>query len=507
MVLLGTKMARNLNIYREKNFSKGYNDRVQPEHLPSGYLADALNCFIRTDQIVKRNGYTLIADDLGSAACQGMKGVRFADGTKRVYAVFNGVVYKWTGSGSWASLSGTLNTTGYVDIVVANNAVYFFDGTNTVVKVSSSDVLSTVAAIPIGKYARWFHNSLYVAGVTATPNRMRVSNLGDPEDFSAGTTATIDVNPNDGDFITGLNELKDELLIFKTQRVWSLTGFGTSTLTLSNLNERLNGFGTPSHRSIVNTGKDVIYLSFLGDVPHFRSISQTRYGTIIENGIVSNAIETTMGALNKAALDMVAGVFDGRNLWYGVPDASSTYNDKVVMLDVITGGWVRHSGIHASCWDVFAVSNTTQLYFGEASADSKAYVFSTATSDNGAAINFQVISRRYGGDVPESKKKWKYFYITALESGDYDLTVDYAKDGFTYDNLGTMNLAGTGAIFNNIILDTSKLGATDIKRKRFNIPKSIGYYTQFKLHDSSATSVVTIRDWEVLFLPRNIREV
>lgn len=500
-------MASNLNIYRETNFSKGYNDKTQPEHLPKGYLADALNCFIRTDEIVKRNGYTIIGNDLGTSANQGLKGVRFADGTKRIYGVFGGAVYSWSGSGSWTSLGGTLNSTGYVDIVVANNSVYFFDGTNTVVKVNSSNTLSTVAAIPIGKYARWFHNSLYVTGVSASPNRMRISNLGDPEDFSAGTTATIDVNPNDGDYITGLNELKDELLIFKTQRVWSLTGFGTSTLTLSNLNERLTGFGTLSHRSIVNIGNDVIYLSFFGDIPHFRSIKRTRFGTLVEGGIVSNAIETTMNGINKAAVDICSGVFDGRNLWYAIADGASSYNNKVVMLDTITSGWVRHSGINAASWDVFGIGNTVQLYFGEASGDGKAYVFDTSTSDNGTAINFQVISRRYGGDVPEAKKKWKYFYVTAEETGNYDLTVDYAKDGFTYSNLGTLNLSGTGSIFDTIILDTSKLGSTDVKRKRFNLPKVVGYYIQFKIYDTSATSVITIRDWEVLMAPRNIREI
>ena len=499
--------AGKLSIYRETNFSKGYNDKVQPEHLPKGYLADALNCFIRTDQIVKRNGYTAIGSDIGSDACQGMRGVQFADGTKRMYAVFGGDVHSWTGSGSFTNLGGTLNTSGYVDIVVANNAVYFFDGTNTVVKVASNNTLSTVAAIPIGKFARWFHNSLYVSGVSGTPNRVRISNLGDPEDFSTGTTATIDVNPNDGDYITGMNELKDELLIFKTQRVWSLTGFGTSTLTLSNLNERLSGFGTLSHRSIVNTGKDIIYLSFLGDIPHFRSINQTREGTLIDAGIISDAIETTMSALNKAALDMVAGVFDGRNLWYAVPNASSTFNNKVLMQDTLTRGWVRHSGISASAWDVFAIGSTVQLYFGEASADGKAYVFDTSTSDNGTAIAFQVISRRYGGDMPETKKKWKYLYITAEESGNYDLTVDYAKDGFTYDNLGTMNLSGTGSVFNTIILDTSKLGSTDVKRKRFNLPKVVGYYFQHKIYETSTTASVKIRDWEVLFFPKTIREV
>jgi hypothetical protein len=500
-------MNNSLRIYRENDFSKGMNDTLPAEHLPPGYVADALNCFIRSQEIVKRTGYTRIADDLGSNACQNMKGVRFADGTKRIYAVFNGVVKSWTGSGNWVSLGGTLATTGYVDIVVANNAVYFFDGANTVVKVTSGNVLSTVAAIPKGSGAKWYHNMMFVFGVTSAPNDLRISNIGDPEDFTTGTATTIAVNANDGDYITALGELNDELIVMKTQRIFSVSGFSTSTLTVTNLNIKLSGVGTIAPQSLVTTGNEMYYMGFLGDVPHIRFLQRTRFGTIVDGGVASAAIETTMRGLNKAALNLCAGVYDGRNLWYAVADGSTAYNNKVIMMDAMTKGWVRHSGINASCWTVFAIGTTSELYFGEASADSKAYVMSTATSDNGSAINFQVISRRYGGEMAESKKKWKYLYVTAKETGNYNMTVDYAKDGFTYDNLGTINLAGSGTQFDSVILDTSRLGSTDIKRKRFPIPKTVTFYTQYKMYDTSATSSITIRDWEILYFPKHIREV
>src|SRR3990167_5980887 len=149
-------MAHRLSILREQTF-RGYNDTLAPEFIPREYVADALNCFIRTKEIVKRNGYTIVADDWGANACQGLKGVRFADGTKELLSVFNGIVYKWTGSGNWATVSGTytLSTSANVEIVVANNNVYFFDGTNTVPKYNGT-TMSTVSAIPIGNAAVWF---------------------------------------------------------------------------------------------------------------------------------------------------------------------------------------------------------------------------------------------------------------------------------------------------------------------------------------------------------------
>lgn len=500
-------MSHNLQIYREQLFGKGYNDKLAPEFIPRGYVADALNCFIRTEEIVKRTGYTIVANDVGSAAIQGLKGVRFANATKEMLMVANGIAYKWTGSGNWTDIGGTytLSTTAQVDIVVANNNVYFFDGTNTPVKYNGTTG-STVAAIPVGSFAKWFHNMLFVAGISTLPNRARISALGDPEDFTGGITATLDINPNDGDYITGLGILKDELFIFKTQRVWSITGFGTAALTLSNLNERLTGFGTLSHRSIVNTGNDLLYLGFLGDIPHIRSLRRTREATIVDGGIMSDDIESTMNGMSKSSLTTVAGIFDGRNAWFGYTVSGGSTNNRAVMIDMVTKGWTRHTGINASVWESFTISSTPQVYFGEASADSKVYVMDTSTSDNGTAINFQVDTRRYGGDKPEAKKKWKYLYVSAEEIGNYDVTIDYSKDGFTFGNLGTFNLSGTGAIFDNIILDTSKLGGTDVKKDRFYIPKTISYYTQFRFSDTSATSSIRLRDWEVLSLPRNIRD-
>lgn len=492
--------------YREMSFIKGMNDTVPSEHLQRGYLADALNCFIRTDQIVKRHGYTIIGDDLGSNACQALKGVRFADGTKRIYGVFNGEVKSWTGSGGWTNLGGSLDTSIYVEIVVANNAAYFFDGIHTVVKVDSANTLSTVAAMPIGTGAAWFHNMLFIYGIPGAGNDVRISNLGDPENHTTGTATTISVNPNDGDYITGFGDLNDELIVFKSQRVWSITGFGTTTLTVTDLNLKVSGNGTIAPRSIVSTGNELYYINHVGDVPHIRKLSRTRFNTIVDGGIVSKDIETTMSGLNSSAIGKTAGIFDGRNLWFAVPNGSSVFNNKVIMLDTITGGWVRHSGINASCFDLFTIGSEPEMYFGEASADSKAYVFNTSTSDNGSAIEFQVVSRRYGGEYPEFKKKWKYFYVTAQESGDYDVNISYATDGFSFNSLATLNLAGTGAIFGSIILGSSRLGSTDIKQERYSLPKIVRRYIQFKLNETSTDSSVAIRDWEVMMFPKSYRE-
>ena len=117
-------------------------------------------------------------------------------------------------------------------------------------------------------------------------------------------------------------------------------------------------------------------------------------------------------------------------------------------------------------------------------------------------IDFKVWAYTQSEGTLSYRKKLVEYY----NRNNYNVTVDSSKDGFTYDNLGTLNLTGTGAVFDSIVLDTSKLGETDVKHVTFNIPKAIAYYIQFKMYDISATSVVNIRNFETLSIPRHVRE-
>lgn len=514
--ILTNMQLNQLNVIRDYGFQKGYNDTIPAEQLTAGFLADAQNCFIRTQEIVKRTGYSKLGADIGlNQACQGMRGIRFASGTKELIAVFNGSIYKNTGSGNWSLISGgsgVLSTTAQVWLEPANNNVYFFDGTSTVQKYDGSSI-SAVSAIPKGTGARWFHNILCVWGISGTPNNMQLSDLGNPENFSTGISTTIGISPNDGDYIITCEffsesgsavTAEDILVIFKSRGTWALSGFGTTSLTVSNMGKRFPT-GCVALKGTCVTGSEILYLSFQGDIPHIRSLRRSPFGAIIDGGIKTANIETTMRGLNTSAVNTAVFRFDGRNIWCNVADGSNTTNNKVLMLDTITNGWVHHTGINAADMDMFTLGSKPQIFFGEATAKSAGYVMDTSTSDDGNPIAFSITSRRYGLNLPEVTKKWRYIYIAPKETGNYNLTVDFAVDGFTYQNLTTLNLAGSGSIFDNIILDTSRLGSTDVHRRRFSFPNLNNYYMQIKMHETSTVSSVNIRDWELLYFPRHWR--
>ena len=508
----------NLFIIRESLFGKGYNDKLSPEFIPKGYMADILNGVITDERITKRTGYSLRGNDTGDTPILGLQGIRQADGTRRLYKFADNSggteteIWEWTGSGNWTSLDQTLFATQGNDVncTVAENVVHCFNGADTPVIITPGSPGSAAAAgdsnYPAGAFSAWFHNFHFVAGVSSLPNRLYWSDLDDSDDFTNGVTGSVDINPNDGDVITGLSVLGNELIIFKKNRIWSLTGFGTSTFDVANVNERITGFGTASHRSIVNVGNDLYFLTHVGGVPEFRSLQRTRFGEIVSGGIISDHIRGTMDGLNEGRLDQVTGIFDGRRAYWAYPLSGSTTNNQMSVYDTVTKGWVRWTGANASIFAEIDFSSESQIYFGEAGNNSLVYRFDTTTNDNGTAISFRVDTRNYGGDRPEIKKKWKYLYTTTETAGSYNLTVQESPDGFTFEELGTIDLSSAGGVL-PMTLDTDKLGATDIKKKRLPFSKRTSYFNQLRFIQAGLDQSAVLRDWELLYLQRGLRNV
>lgn len=494
---------------RETTFTKGYNDKMKAELLTEGYCADALNVFLDDQTIKKRTGYTEQGTDVAiSKAILSQEGIEFSDGTKFILRARDNagstqsIVEAWTGSGAWSGVTGAAAQTAAKDHVfpVANDAVYMINDTDTVLKSTNGTSTSTIAAFPNGVDAKWFHNYMFVIDKTG---RLYWSSLNDPDTWDAADY--IDINPKDGELAVGLAVLKDELIIFKKSRIWALTGFGASDFTVADMGERLTGLGAQSRRSIIETVNDVYFLSYVGGIPHFRSIQRTRYGQVIANEeIISDAIEGTMGRLVASQIGNTAGIFDGRKIWWAVT-TSGTYNNEVLVYDEVTKGWTRHTGINASCWSMSTLPGYPSIYFGEASATAKSYLMDSATSDNGTAISMRFDTRMYS-PFPESKCKWKYMYLTADVGSAAAIDVDYSKDGYTFDDLATVTVTGSSALF-PITLDSDKLGSTTVYHQRLDSAGGTAYKMQYRFGNDSATDSIVIREYQLGYKVRGLRSV
>lgn len=497
----------------ENNFILGYNDRDKPENLRTQdgvWMADIKNGFVEENKLVKRSGYSAIGNAPVSKAVLGQQRHEPSGGTKYILRARNNagdtqsVVEAWSGSGNWATLTGATSQTASLDheFVTAENATYILNGTDTVLKTTNGTSTSTVAAIPKGTYAKWWHNFLFVIGVTGNKSRLYFSDVNEPETYD-GVNGFIDINTDDNEDIQRIAALKDFLVIFKNSAVFLLTGYGTSDFTLSNLDDFGTGVGTIAPRSIVETGNDVYYLAYYGGVPHFKSIRRTENDSLVDAGIISDWITGTMKRMVTTRLSQTSGVFDGRRVWWSIC-TSGTTNNEVVVYDTITGGWVRHTGINASIFHMSTISGTPQLYFGSSTANGKSYQLDSSTSDDGAAIDFQIDTPMYS-PAPGYKSRYKYLYMTADVGSDVDIDVDYSPDGFTFGDLGTISLTGLGAEFGTAVFGTSKFGATTLAKKRLDKAGGTAYYMQYRFRNNTADEDVSIREFELFYRPRGLR--
>jgi len=382
--------------------------------------------------MAKQPGNTPTAVTLGAFGILGGYGFEPAGGTKVQIALLNGSsnaqLYRWTGSGTWAAI-GSANITKDLpmNFIQASNSLFGFNGTDAI-DYDGTTVTKNRAGIPLGKFSAWFHNYHFVAGVTASPNRLYWSSLGDPLTF--GGSDYVDINANDGDVITGLAQFNDELYIFKNNSIWSISGWSGSTFTATtiagqNTNSRINGLGTPSHQSIVSLGKDLYYLSFFGGIPHFRVLSISAFGKVWDQGIVSYDIETTMKGLNLSQLSKCAGTYDGKKIRWAIPNGSSTTNNLVLafrpditLLSSLAPtaehphrSWAVHTGITPSQYWHSTVSGRDKLYYGDATTAGFVYEGDTSVyTDNGVNITMDIKSRDYLAD-PGRKSKFKYMYV------------------------------------------------------------------------------------------------
>jgi hypothetical protein len=66
-----------------------------------------------------------------------------------------------------------------------------------------------------------------------------------------------------------------------------------------------------------------------------------------------------------------------------------------------------------------------------------------------------------------------------------------------------VNLKTIGTVFPFTF--PSVLGDSDIKRKRMHFAKTTSYYLQLQFYNNAADQDVVIRDWEVLWKQRGLR--
>lgn len=501
-------MARNFLNYVNFSYSGGMVDSRQPDRLAEDEAVLVQNAYIDVrGKLVKRNGILLTGDDTGSTAITGLKAWKENDGTKWLVRS-TGVNLQYLNSTTWDNLDTGFTTGLETNFAIANNKLYITNGTENIhswdgTSVTTNSSLTDLgASIPSGKYLIWWKNYMFLAGATALsgtsyPSRVWFSNLGDPDTWTTGTDY-FDVNLSDGQPITGIGVLEDYLVIFKEKSIWVMTGDSPADWKISSSNNNLvnvfNGVGCVSHRSIVQVGNDLWFLSDDG----IRSLRRNAEGTTPQMGIVSADIQTTIDSINPSASDKACAMLFNKRVYFAIPTGSSTYNDVVMVADTrITKEnidnphpWVKYTGWNASVFEVYEPSNTRQLYFGEGSGDSLTFQAETGTNDNSAAIDFDWKSRQIDLQAPDMRKTARFIWAHGETSGDNDVTVSSSDDNSVWTSHGLFNLSG-GVVYNSGVFGTDSWGYAAEKRQKFVMNRA-NKNPQIRFRNNTADEAVTM---------------
>ena len=414
-------------------------------YMPDNAGAELLNIDIdKIGKRTKRDGYTLIGDDLGSNRFNGLIGYYPVGGAKQLLGEVNGTIYKWTGSGNWASsktgltaatLSTMLIAKGLVFRLSQTDDIFSYDGSSWTDE-GSSTVEGGGTDPPKGKVGIWTANQRFLLGNTSiNPNLIWPSDAGDPQTFG---DASFSFGDRDNDGVTGMVEFTDgEVVVFTRDEMftWNITDTTSTNWTV----KKVSDVGCIASKSLNQIGPDVLFLSRDGVRSVVQSAQDKKRGDSVP---LSYPIHDWIQRINwNSASNAVSWVWNDVYM-LAVPIDGATYNNYVLAFsrrafeaNSARGGWTIYDNMNVADWAVMDFSGIRRLYFAEASADGKAYVFKSdrssdaSYSDNGTAITFQETSKRYDFGTPSVDKTFVDMEVELLEKGTGEVKVEVQIDG------------------------------------------------------------------------------
>ena len=430
-------------------FVGGQNSSSAPDNLADKEVRSAVNVdVVNRGALVTRDG-TVESDwdclaDLAEVEDPGpiKKFAEFStpSGTLIQMVLVNGTLY------NRASETPLLENAGdYMDFTVYNNKMYMFikdsyytyDGT-TFTECTNTETGSMISTVKKCKYIVARADRIFASGHPDSPNTLYYSQIGNPTYFKSGDHM-VQAASADGDFITGLAEFNEALIVFKTRGIWAWFGYSvTSDVQFVRLNVHT---GTRHERTIANVGN---YLFFLGEDGVY-AMTGTASGNI-NTAKVSTPVDDQFANFSRGASDYdntaVGCYANGKYyLCYTSNEGEeTTLNNRFLVCHVEAGAddkmmpWTVYQGIDASA---ILKSGDGNLYFASALVP-KVYQFSSAryVDYNDATIDFSIVLKDYHMDSPIHLKKFKRAWIRVsqlVESNtefDVDVKIDYRSTVF-----------------------------------------------------------------------------
>ncbi len=277
-------------------------------------------------------------------------------------------------------------------------------------------------------------NFHFAAGVDANPSTLYFSSQLDPETWSGGTSGNIQIDPNDGDRITGIYSHRNELWIFKGPHKGSihrLTGSSNSGTDAWARTTFIEGVGAVWQNSIFRLGDD---LAFLWSDGSFRSLSATEAFGDFREASLSVPIQSWLDEHLTFTGDTLRKVWatpgpGGSRIYISLPIDSSTINNEVLILDLRFGGvrWSRAPALTATALSLVMESRVPTLMYGSTDGHVRKWNNSTRQLD-GTAIAMKVTTPFFDYGAPHIAKTLDAFALSIQPKNSGNIVLGVTND-------------------------------------------------------------------------------
>lgn len=245
---------------------------------------------------------------------------------------------------------GDINFTTFQNICIAVGAniatLYWYTG------ITPNAFIPLLGLPPAnGQQITVFQNRVFIGDTSAGSSRLHFSAASNAFDWtSANNAGFIDINPNDGEYITGLEVCGGYLFIYKQTRVYILSGADPSTFAVA---QAPTFDGAPYGRSLVNFGTFINFLSQRA----VQSTAPGSYNAEQSKNIIHNIDGTnTRSLMPNISTDARLTAVGGRRLfqyWLAFDADGSGVNGSAYVLDYITQCWTYYDNVNARLFKTF----------------------------------------------------------------------------------------------------------------------------------------------------------
>lgn len=407
------------------------------------------------------------------------------------YVYFNAIGYTMasTNAGSLANMPDALDTSTYITVTIpqvapaGTTSVGIFRGLEPneeryLTKIPAGDLVyvdkgqdfvDETYSTPSGNTTSGYHFKLAtvykdtILGITIEFGDDTIVFSGGLDAFDTFAISEgggfISWRKGDGSAITCLKPFKEELYVFKTNKIGAFkfdTTSGAATVRDINL-----AIGSVAQDAVHEAGNDLRGYAYEGV---FSLGNEPNFADVVRSKLLSPRVQKTVDSITRQDITGIVSVyFKNLSIW-SIPMASvGDGNTSMLVYDERYAAWSLWTGMKAGVFTKFIdVNKEEHLYYGSAVDGTVSEMF-TGTNDNGEEISFRIATKQFDMGVPYKYKTYNRAYllfglvsgastrVTMMSDtndliGTYPLYINSDAVGFGTDEWGTMAFGETGTI-------------------------------------------------------------